>query len=216
MGCDSLIFLNLDLQYTPHPTEVMPADSNNTSPHWVVTASEFQINSYTFTIGDNNPHCTWDSIQWTLDTPEAHWILKPDMSTQPPGMRCDLLVLNSLPDTIWMHVTVFNDCYPQGIERRYWFLCSYYSLDENIANAQFDVVPNPNNGNMELFFGNFEGKTDVKVYNMRGSIIDHFETHNDIASNSFHYTMKPVADGIYFFVVSGKSGILTKKVVVIH
>jgi hypothetical protein len=216
LGCDSVTFLNLDLEYTPNPTEIMPTDTNNTSPHWVITASEFEIFSYDFTIEENNPNCTWDSIQWAIDTPEAHWILRPDTSTQPPGKICRLVVLNALHDTIWMHATVFNECYPQGIERRYWFLCSFNDLDENSANAQFDVVPNPNNGNMELFFGNFEGKTDVKVYNMKGAIIDHFETLNDIASNSFRYTMRPVADGIYFFVVSGKDSILTKKVVVIH
>ena len=115
-----------------------------------------------------------------------------------------------------MHATVYNRCYPEGIERRYWFLCSFYSLDENSAKAQFEVVPNPNNGNMELFFDRFEGKTDVKVYDMRGSLIDHFETHNSTDSSSFRYTMKPVGDGIYFFVVSGKDGIMTKKVIVIH
>ena len=216
LGCDSVLFLNLDLEYTPNPTEIMPADSNNISPHWVITASEFQINSYNFTIEDHNPNCTWDSVQWALETPEAHWILEPDMSTQPPGMICNLMVLNSLPDTIWMRATVFNECYPEGVERRYWFLCSFYGLDENNAKTQFDVVPNPNNGDMELFFDRFEGKTDVKVYDMRGTMIDHFVTHNGTESGSFHYTMKPVSEGIYFFVVSGKNGVTTKKVIIIH
>lgn len=216
LGCDSILSLNLDLEYTPNPTEIMPTDSNNDSPHWVITASEFQINSYGFTIEDQNPNCTWDSVQWALDTPEAQWILKPDMSTQPPGKVCNLTVLNSLPDTIWMHATVYNECYPKGIERRYWILCSFYGLNENNAKAQFDIVPNPNNGNMELFFDHFEGKTDVKVYDMRGALIDRFETHNNMESNSFHYTMKPVDEGIYFFVVSGKDGLITKKVIIIH
>ena len=216
MGCDSVLFLNLDMEYTPNPTEIMPADTNNLSPHWVITAAEFQINSYDFTLEDHNPKCTWDSVQWALDTPEAHWLIEPDMNAQPPGKTCTLTVLNSLPDTIWMHATVYNRCYPEGIVRRYWLLCSFYSLDENNAKAQFDVVPNPNNGNMELFFDRFEGRTDVKVYDMRGSLIDHFETHNGTTSNSFRYTMRPVDEGIYFFVVSGKDGILTKKVIVIH
>lgn len=215
-GCDSVLYLHLDLGYTPNPTEIMPADADNISPHWVVTASEFQINTYDFTLEDYNPLCQWDSIQWALETPEAQWILEPDMTTHPIGKTCKLYVLNSIPDTIWMHATVYNACYPQGVERRYWFLCSFYSLDESHGEAQFDVVPNPNNGCMELFFEHLEGKTDIKVYDMRGTMVDHFDTYNSVGSSRFHYTMEAVNDGMYLFVVSGKDGVLTKKVILIH
>jgi hypothetical protein len=51
---------------------------------------------------------------------------------------------------------------------------------------------------------------------MKGAMIDHFQINNGIDSNAFHYNMRGVEDGIYFFVVTGKEGILTKKVVVIH
>lgn len=216
IGCDSVLYLQLDLEYTPDPTEIMPVDATNTAPHWVVTASEFQINTYDFTLEDNNPLCQWNSVQWALETPEAHWILEPEMTAEPPGKTCKLYVLNSLPDTIWMHATVYNECKPQGIERRYWFLCSFYNLDENDDKAQFDVVPNPNNGSMELLFDHFEGKTDIKVYDMKGALIDHLDTYNGTGISKSHYTMKTKNDGMYLFVVSGKNGVLTKKVVLIH
>ena len=87
-------------------------------------------------------------------------------------------------------------------------------LAENNAKAQFDVVPNPNNGNMELFFDRFEGRTDVKVYDMRGVLIDHFQTYNGIGSSTYPYTMKFVGNGIYYFVATGKEGVLTKKVII--
>ncbi len=215
-GCDSTIYLNLALEYTPTPTEIMPADADNTTPHWVITASEFQINSYNFTIQDDNPNWHWDSVLWALDRPEAHWILEPDTTTQPPGMICKLMVLNSLTDTIWLQATVYNECHPQGVERRYWLLCSFYSLDEQDAKAQFEVVPNPNNGDMDLVFEHLYGKNDIKVYDMKGAMIDHFETYNGTQLSSFHYTMKPVNNGMYFFVVSGANGILTKKAIIVH
>ena len=216
LGCDSVIRLNLDLEYTPDPSPIFPADTNNLAPHWVVTATEFQIKAYQFTLWDNNPACHWDSVHWTLETPSAEWVLRPDTTTYPVGKVCNLYVLNITHDTVWIRATVFNECHPQGVERRYWLLCSFYDLEENHANAQFDIAPNPNNGEMSLLFEHFEGKTDVKVYDMKGTIIDHFQINNGSDSNTYHYKMKAIEDGIYFFVASGKSGVLTKKVVVIH
>lgn len=216
LGCDSVIRLNLDLEYTPDPSPIFPADTNNLAPHWVVTATEFQIKAYQFTLWDNNPACHWDSVHWVLETPSAEWVLRPDTTTYPVGKVCNLYVLNITHDTVWIRATVFNDCHPQGVERRYWLLCSFYDLEENHANAQFDVAPNPNNGEMDLFFEHFEGKTDVKVYDMKGAMIDHFQINNGSSSNTYHYKMKAVEDGIYFFVVTGKEDISTKKVVVIH
>lgn len=214
LGCDSTIYLDLDLNYTPDPKEITPADPENVMPHWVITASEFDIHSYDFVFEDNNPNCRWDSIVWSLDTPQALWILQPDMTTQPPGRICTLVVRNSLPDTIWMHATAYNECNPQGVERRYWFLCSFYGLEENNVMAQFDVVPNPNNGQMDLHFSNLEGNTDIKVYDMRGVLIDHFQTYNGTGSSTHPYAMKHVGSGIYYFVVAGKDGVLTKKVII--
>ena len=214
LGCDSILYLDLNLNFTPDPKEIAPADPENDMPHWVITASEFEIHSYDFIFEDRNPNCRWDSIEWALDTPEAQWILEPDNSTQPPGKFCTLIVRNSLPDTIWMHATAYNECNPQGIERRYWFLCSFYALEENSAKAQFDIVPNPNNGQMDILFKHLEGKADVKVYDMRGTLIDHFQTYNGTGSSTFPYTMKAVANGIYYFVITKKDGVLRKKVII--
>ena len=192
LGCDSILYLNLDLNYTPDPKEITPADFDNPVPHWVITASEFDIHSYDFIFEDRNPNCRWDSIEWAIETPEAHWILEPDMTTQPPGKVCTLIVRNSLPDTIWMHATAYNECHPQGVERRYWFLCSFYALEENSAEVQFDILPNPNYGQMDLLFKHLEGKADVKVYDMRGTLIDHFQAYNGTGSSTYPYIMKQI------------------------
>ena len=214
LGCDSILYLDLDLNYTPDPKEITSADFENPAPHWVITASEFDIHSYDFIFEDRNPNCRWDSIEWAIDTPEALWILEPDMTTQPPGKVCTMIVRNSLPDTIWIHATAYNECNPQGVERRYWFLCSFYALEENSAEVQFDIVPNPNNGQMDLLFKHLEGKADVKVYDMRGTLIDHFQAYNGTGSSTYPYTMKSAANGIYYFVITGKDGVLTKKVII--
>ena len=51
---------------------------------------------------------------------------------------------------------------------------------------------------------------------MRGALIDNFETYNSTASSTLTYDMGRHADGIYHFVVNGKEGTLSKKVVVQH
>jgi ribosomal protein S6 len=67
---------------------------------------------------------------------------------------------------------------------------------------------------MELRFEHLTGKIEVKVYDMRGSLIDQFETFNDLENKTLQYDLKPSNSGIYFFVATGKEGSAARKVVV--
>ena len=215
-GCDSLVTVNIDMEYTPHPTEIYPMDPNNTAPHWVITATEFQINSYDFFLWDTNPHCYWDSVTWNFTNPEIDWLLEPFGDR---NMRCKLYVLEKVDDTIWLEARAYNRCAPDGIPQRYWFVCSFYGVDEfgpstGSGANNFDVVPNPNNGQMSLMFNDLSGKTEVKVYDMRGTLVDQFEAINENGPYTYTYDIHDKADGIYFFVATGKHGTTTKKVVI--
>lgn len=190
-------------------------DPDNTAPHWVVTATEFQINTYRFHLWDTNPNCYWDSITWEFENPGLQWLLEPDTTTQPKGQNCTLYVMEHVDDTVWLSAKAYNRCAPQGIASRYWFVCSFHGLDESILSS-FSVLPNPNNGQMTLNFQHLTGKIGVKVYDMRGMIIDDFQTTNYNDSSTYHYDMKSKANGVYFFVVTSKEGILTKKVVIFN
>ena len=217
-GCDSTIYLNLNLQYTPNPSEIYPADTTNPAPHWVVTATEFQINVYEFKIWDYNNACQWDSVTWYFENPEIPWRLEPDTSTMPAGMRCKMHVVSYIEDTIWLHTTIYNRCAPQGISQRYWFVCSFYAIDEHgpstgSGTLRFDVIPNPNKGQMSLNFRHLSGNIEVKVYDMRGCLIDRFMTYNGGEAHSIDYSLKAKGSGIYFFVASGKEGTVTQKVI---
>ena len=92
-------------------------------------------------------------------------------------------------------------------------VCSFYGLEE-LTDADFSVIPNPNNGQMKLNFDNLTGKINVKVYDMKGALIDDFETYNNTSAGSYTYQMKNRSDGIYFFVASGKEGTIAKKVII--
>ena len=225
-GCDSTVYFSVDLEYTPSPYEISPVDYNNTAPHWVITATEFQINSYDFSISEkDHPSCTWDSINWHfvkrnggewVDDSSIQWILEEDETTLPtPRMNCKMYVLNYIPDTIWLAATVYNKCAPQGVTKCYWFLCSFYGVEEVESSlANFDIIPNPNNGQMQLNFEYLTGKVTIKVYDMRGTLIDSFETYNNNGPNTYLYNMKDKSDGIYFFVATSKEGTVAKKVVI--
>ena len=212
LGCDSTVYLNLSLNYTPDPTEIYPIDPDNTAPHWVVTATEFQINDYEFTFWDNNSHCQWDSITWAFENPDVNWILEPDSTTHPAGKICKIFVLNHVDDTVWLSAKVFNACHPQGIERRYWFVCSFYGLEDgpSTSSEAFIVTPNPNNGEMTLHFSHFAEKADVRVYDMRGVLVDQFQATG--TTMSYHCPSR--VQGMYLFVVTNKDGTVSKKVII--
>jgi hypothetical protein len=210
--CDSLVTMEVRFEYTPHPTEIYPMDASNDAPHWVVTATEFQINAYDFNLWDTNPNCYWDTVTWSCDEAPG-WVLEPFGNK---AKCCKLYVLNFVEDTIWLRAHAFNHCAPeQGIEQKYWFVCSFYGVEE-MANslANFDIVPNPNNGTMKLNFEYLTGKIDMKVYDMKGTLIDQFQTINGNGPCSYDYNMKAKADGIYFFVATGKEGTVAKKVII--
>lgn len=212
LGCDSIVYLDLDMEYTPEPTDIFPKDPDNTAPHWVITATEFQINSYDFTFRDKNDLCVWDSVSWSIENPEVKWVLEPDTMTTPIGRNCKIYVLNHVNDTVWLSAKAYNKCEPLGIERRYWFICSFYDIEEDTS-TDFSIVPNPNNGKMRLEFENLNGKIDVKVYDMKGILIDEIQTISD-TNTVLTYDMPSCTEGIYFFVVTSNKGMMTKKVII--
>ena len=202
--------MTVDFEYTPTPTPIYPADPDDTAPHWVVTSTEFQINTYDYYLWDENPNCHWDTVLWSCN-PDASWVLEPFGDR---GKSCKVYVLNHVDDTVWLRARAYNRCAEEGVEQKYWLVCSFYGVDENQNQSDFTVIPNPNNGQMTLGFEHLSGKLEMKVYDMKGTLIDRFETFNDEGTNTYDYQMKTKASGIYFFVATGKEGTLAKKVII--
>lgn len=218
-GCDSIVHLNLSLKYSPDPSEIFPTDPDNETPHWVVTATEFQINSYEFSIYDHNHDEDWDSVRWEFENPDVQWLLERD-SLPFLGKKCKMYVLNYIEDTVWLTATPYDGCDALGTHsQRYWFVCSFYGIEDHGSPTDarafdFSVVPNPNNGRMTLLFEGMTSKVDMKVYDMTGSLIDHFEMNYGNGLNHMTYNTKGRSDGIYFFVATSRDGTVTKKVVI--
>ena len=221
-GCYTIVHLDLDLNLTPSPSEIFPADTANHAPHWVITATEFQIFTYDFTLWSTNEASHWDSIRWEFENPGLNWVLEPDSTTYPVGKNIKIYVLEQVNDTVWLKATVYNSCEPQGIERRYWFVSSFYGIEEDgpstgsgtLSNIGFEITPNPNHGQMLLNFENIIGKVDLKVFNSQGALIDQFQIHCETSSYSFPYECRSQDNGLYFFVATWNSKVLTKKVII--
>ena len=210
-GCDSIVTIDMHFDYSPTPTAIYPIDSTNEAPHWVITATEFQINSYDFKLWDENPLSRWDTVMWSFEKP-MQWLLEP-FGEQ--GKCCKVYVLDHVEDTVWLNARVFNRCTSdEGVVQRYWFICSFYGMDETLDSPiNFSVTPNPNNGQMLLQIENLTGKISVKVYDMTGCLVEDFQTYIDSGSGFIPCDLKGCADGVYFFVVGGKEGTVSKKVI---
>lgn len=218
-GCYTVHHLNLELQYSPHPTEIYPTDTANIAPHWVVTATEFQINEYEYTLHDENPLCQWDTVVWSFEG-DVTWVFEP---TGQKGQKCKVYVLNWIADTVWLKATVYNNCgSADGIVQRYWLLSSFYGIEEDdpstgsgIGTPAFDVdiVPNPNHGEMTLITGEITEPMEIKVYDSTGKMVDQFVLSSN--SGTHHaYTLQNYRNGIYFIHLIYKGNHITKKIVV--
>ena len=179
----------------------------------MITATEFQVNAYDYYVQDVNPECEWDSVRWSFATP-SEWILEPSGDKHE---RCRVYVLDHVDDTVWLEARAYNHCATDGIPQRYWLIASFYDVDEYGISTEpgaFAVMPNPNNGQMDIRFEQLTGKIDLKVYDMRGALVDNLQVFNDLDIFVLNYNMKNHADGIYLFVATGKEGTVTRKVVV--
>ena len=210
LGCDSIVHLQLSMTLAPHPSEIHSADPLNITPHWMITATEFEIKSYVFTLWDNNEGNVWDSVVWSFES-VIPWKLEPYGEV---NEFCEVLPTVRLADTVWLNAKVYNSCDPGvGIERRYWLISSFYGLDDQEESMQVDIVPNPNKGEMTLIFGKTEGPVTTKVYDMTGQLVDQFELQ--VGPNSRHsYSINDYSSGIYLFIFNDKGKSFTRRVVV--
>ena len=219
-GCDSIVHLDLSMALPPNPTPILPMDPNNTNPHWVITATEFYIYSYEFTLNDSVEGQVWDSVAWVLED-NNNWTIEPFGEN---GRCCRVSVIDYVSDTVWLTAKVFNDCtLGEGIERRFWLLSSFYGMEDHDQSApstgpgafNVDIVPNPNNGSMNLVFTNMEGKIDAKIYDMTGILIDQFALNLN-AESRHPYHLGNYPNGVYLLVFNYKGIMVTKKIVVIE
>ena len=223
--CDSTFVLHLQLEYSPNPSKIQcsdasavvysidPLDPNVDDTIAVVTNTEFFSFQYTFFIEETNSECVWDSCYWTISKPS--WSIEfdsvPTLSEDGKYYsECKVYVAERDNNYVQLTSTIANGC---GTKERVFYLkSSFLDVEENgQVMADFNVVPNPNNGQMTLVFDHFEGKVDVNVYDVMGNLMDSFETYSDADSKTVAYGLN-ARNGMYFIVANGKNGTVAKKV----
>ena len=216
-GCDYKVQLKINnMQYTPHPV-IDCSDLNVPNPHWPITATEFNVNRYTYQVTDEVSDITrWDMNQSKWEISKDSWRIVPNPSGSNP-LECMVYAMDWVPDSICLSFKAVNSCSgSEGVVAEYWLHPSFYGIEEQEAYpAAVSVSPNPNNGQMQLRFENMEGSLDIKVYSLTGILVDAFAL-NVKTGETHEYSMKRLMNGIYFFTISDGKRSVTRKVVVIH
>ena len=215
--CYSVYHLDLDLVYSPKPK------IHCATPHAVVfndtiaviTNTEFFSFQYDFSIEDTLGHIdNWEFYDWHISKPS--WTAEPfEKDDEPDKHFCRVYVAEPSNEKVELSCTVYNHCVEDSITCSFFLKSSFFGLDEQeTAPADFSIVPNPNNGDMELRFENLMGKVNVKVYDLHGILVDEIETYNGPGTNTLHYAFEKASPGIYFFVSTAKEGTIAKKVII--
>ena len=218
-GCDSIVDLNLTINYTPAPLIAYAEDDyyKDGDTIAVITNTEFFSFQYDFFVEDEHGHIDdWDSCVWHIN--KQSWQIEPnpaEYQNESERRYCRVYVAEHDDLPAKLECTVYNShCEPYSITKSFYLKSSFFGIDEQDASKYtFDIVPNPNNGAMELRFNNLEDKVEVMVYDMTGVLLDNFVIYNDNESKAIQYNLNS-RNGIFFFVANGKEGTVAKKVVV--
>ena len=181
------------MDYTPQPE--IRCMNPGVDPHYVVTATEFNVNRYTYRAVDTLSEDSWypEQCEWTLS--KESWLLVPSEDNH----SCSVYPMEWVEDTIWLTFKAVNRCSgDEGVIVEFYLIPSFYGINENV-NQTFSIIPNPNQGNMNLCFHGMEGIVNVQIYDMKGLLVDRFDLYNDEESRH-NYTLKTPSKGLFLFV----------------
>ena len=210
-GCDYKLNFHLrNLIFTPNPI-IKCSDGSIEFPNHPITATEFNVNRYTYHVEDNiSDISTWfiDSCRWSISKPSWPIVVSDD------NLSCTVYAMDWVPDTIWLCFKAVSPC--NNTIAKYSLVPSFYGIEEAEAYpANVSIMPNPNKGQMRLRFENMDGRIGVKVYTVTGSLVDSFEVTTTQVGDTYEYSMKHFQNGVYFFVIGDGKRCVTKKVVII-
>ena len=215
--CDKVYHLELDLDYSPKPK--ISCNTQNATVFGdtvaVITNTEFFSFQYDFYVEDTLNHIDdWEYWEWHISQPS--WLIEP-FEKEDGKHYCRVYVAERCDEYVELSCTVYNHCDQDSTTIFFYLKSSFYGIDENeTIPSDFNIAPNPNNGTMELNFENLIGKTDLKVFDMHGALIDQLQVNSESSSYSIPYQCKSLAEGLYFFVATWQNTVLTKKVIILQ
>lgn len=194
-GCDSIVDLDLTLNYTPN-FEII-------GDHWPIGGSETYISVNEYAITLDNPNTRIDTVLWQVDC--ENWRLVPHGQ----GESCTLYIYSFLEEPVMLHATAYNSC--GTIPQDFFIQTSYFGVEETNENQIFTVSPNPTDGNLVLHFGDLEGWTEILVFNSLGQKLDDFSIDASTCKETT-YTMPSFNNGVYYLMMQYKGKAHVRKV----
>ncbi len=195
-GCDSVVELTLDMNYTPL-FEVQ-------GTHWPIGGSETHISANEYAIHLNDSRTRVDTVLWQIDC--SNWYVEPHGI----GMTSTLYIYTYLLEPVTLHAWVVNRC--DTVHEEFFIQTSYYDVEENTQEASFVISPNPTNGNVTLHFAELCGVTEIQVFNGQGRKVDAFSVDASLQREVL-YKMPDMKNGQYYFVVNSGGKRLVRKLV---
>lgn len=202
-GCDSIVTLELQLDYSPTFSGVI-------GDTWVIGGSEFQYTIQQYWI-ETDPRST-HKTEWQLtqnNEPFKKW----DMLQH--GDSCMLYIYTYELEPVMLVATTSStgDCECGTYTHSKPIICSAYGTEETLLRGHVDIYPNPNNGDMTLAFENIPGEVTLKVYDIAGMLLDTYTVFNGKHQQTHPYHVKHLSPGVYLFSFSHSAGVTTKKVI---
>ena len=202
MGCDSIVRFNLTVNEMLDSFEIYSADT--VAPHWVIPATEFQVNKYVYHVGFADENVEYDSIVWCLE-PSVNWVLEPSSD----GKSCDVYVLDYCADTVWLKARAYNDCVLEGLESECWLVCSFYDVDEQGGEAVV-LYPNPAREMLSI-----EAKSirQVRIYDLFGQTCI---AQSNLLTDKLIVNITSLNPALYFVEICTDYGKCVRKVEVVR
>lgn len=196
-GCDSIYYLHLDMEFTPHFEFV--------GSHWPIGGTETHISVNEYAIEPIEPRTHFDTVLWQIDCP--NWHVEPHGSK---GEECTLYIHSYLLEPVALHAWAINRC--DTVHEEFFIQTSYYGMDDNVQDHGFMIAPNPTDGNVNVYFEDMQGKAEIEVFNSIGQKVDAFII-DEIQNREMAYMMPDFPDGLYCFVVKIKGSTLMRKLI---
>ena len=194
--CDSLFTLVLDMDYSPR--HIINGD------HWPIGGSELHFSAYEYAIELTDPRSSLDTVMWTVDCP--NWVIVPHGK----GETCTLYIYSYLTEPVELHSTAVGGC---GSETSSFSIkTTYFGVEENMASVT--VSPNPTTGDVTIDFGNLKGETLVRIYDVRGSLVDEFGLSLDGMAKSYPYSIHGINSGLCYIVINNNGFLKTFKMLI--
>jgi len=117
----------------------------------------------------------------------------------------------------YVKVAAINEC-GEG-EASEGFEVTVDNLTGTIENSAFEadmkIMPNPNNGVFRLNLGDgFEGKTNVRVFNLLGSLVYETQVDNAAETGDIQININHVPAGIFMIVAETANNRVTEKIII--